>query len=164
MTKLCLSKYSYLQNLWLADCKLKSNLNDFINELGTFSQLRLLDISGNEIGDLGFNYLSKSLQVNRSLQTLLFDKSNVSVQAYFNIIEALKRFFFFFCWISNSKLEKCFLYWWKINYSRNFTLKSLQMPLNDICILYQKSSEKVIDIVKQVRYVFCSRLLLEFSS
>lgn len=121
-----LSKYSHLQNLWLADCKLKSNLNDLINELGSFSQLRLLDISGNEIGDLGFNYLSKSLQVNRSLQTLMFDKSNVSIQAYVNIIEALKR---------------------------NFTLKSLQMPVNDICTLYPRSPEKVIDIAKQVKYV-----------
>ena len=91
LTTWAVSKYGNLQNLWLVDCKLKSNLNDFINELGSFSQLRLLDISGNDIGDVGVNYLSKSLQVNRSLQSLMFDRSNVSVLAYTTIIEALKR-------------------------------------------------------------------------
>lgn len=98
LTKWTLSKYSQLQNLWLVDCKFKSYLNDFINELGSFSQLRLLDITGNEIGDTGCNYLCKSLQVNRSLQSLSFDKSNVTIQAYINIIEALKRFDYFCFW------------------------------------------------------------------
>jgi len=91
LTTWAVSKYTTLKKLWLVDCRLKSLLNDFINELGSFSHLRLLDISGNEIGDLGINYLSKSLQVNRSLQYLMFDRSNVSVLAYPNIIEAIKR-------------------------------------------------------------------------
>ena len=57
LTKWATSKNTNLQNLWLVDCKLRSNLNDFISEIGGFTQLRLLDISGNEIGDFGINLL-----------------------------------------------------------------------------------------------------------
>ncbi len=77
--------------MWLIDCKLKSNLNDLISELGICSQLRLLDITGNEIGDFGVNLLSKSIQVNRSLQTLIFDRSNITIQALNHIMDALER-------------------------------------------------------------------------
>ena len=77
LTTWAVSKYTTLKKLWLVDCRLKSHLNDFINELGSFSHLRLLDISGNEIGDIGINYLSKSLEVNRPFQYLMFDRSNV---------------------------------------------------------------------------------------
>ena len=118
-----MSKYTTLKKLWLVDCRLRSHLNDFINELGSFLQLQLLDISGNEIGDIGINYLSKSLQVNRSLEYLMFDRSNVSVLAYTNIIEAIQR---------------------------NVSLKSIQIPINDICSLYQKSPDKINDVAKQV--------------
>jgi len=72
--KLITFKYSKLESLYLTDCKLKTNLTDFINFIGACSTLKLLDISGNEVGDFGINLLAKSLQVNRSLQTLLFDK------------------------------------------------------------------------------------------
>jgi hypothetical protein len=91
LTKWAVSRTTSLQSLWLVDCKLKSSLNDFISEIGGFTQLRLLDISGNEIGDFGFNLLSKSLQVNRSLQTLVFDRSNVSLFGFNHIVDGLKR-------------------------------------------------------------------------
>lgn len=91
--KLCASKYSKLESLWLTDCKLKTNLTDFINIIGVCMTLKLLDISGNELGDFGINLLTKQLQVNRSIETLLFDRSNVSILAFNNITEALKRFF-----------------------------------------------------------------------
>ncbi len=91
LTRWAMSKTTSLQYLWLVDCKLKSSLNDFISEIGGFTQLRLLDITGNDIGDFGFNLLSKSLQVNRSLQTLIFDRSNVSLFGFNHIIDALKR-------------------------------------------------------------------------
>jgi hypothetical protein len=74
---------------------LKAALNDLISELGEFKHLKTLDISGNEIADFGFHLLSKSLQVNRSLETILFDKSNVSIVGYNHILDSIKRFFFF---------------------------------------------------------------------
>jgi hypothetical protein len=85
------SKDSTLQSLYLVDCRLKATLNDLISELGEFKKLKFLDISANEIGDFGFHLLSKSLQVNRSLETLIFDKSSVSISAYVHILDALKR-------------------------------------------------------------------------
>jgi len=91
LTKWLMDKNSNLEELYLNECKLKANLNDFISELGTFENLHLLDISGNEMGEFGVNLLSKSLQVNRSLETLIFDKSNVSIQAYAHILDSLKR-------------------------------------------------------------------------
>jgi hypothetical protein len=87
-----MSRSTTLEQLWLVDCKLKSSLNDLISELGEFSRLRLLDISGNEIGDFGLNLLSKSLQVNRSLETLVFDRSNATLTAYSHIIDSMKRY------------------------------------------------------------------------
>lgn len=91
LTKWLMDRTSTLEYLWLMDCKLKSSLNDLISELGEFNRLRLLDISGNDIGDFGVNLLSKSLQVNRSLETLIFDRSNVTFSAYSHISESLKR-------------------------------------------------------------------------
>jgi hypothetical protein len=92
LIKLVKNRNSQLQQLWLTDCKLKTNLYDFINELGNCDHLRLLDLTGNDISDFGVNLLSKSLQVNRSIHTLQFDRSNVSPVAYVHIIEALKRY------------------------------------------------------------------------
>lgn len=80
-----------LEQLWLIDCRLKSSLNDLISEMGEFKKLRLLDISGNDLGDFGINLLSKSLQVNRSLETLIFDRSNISIASYQRIQDSLKR-------------------------------------------------------------------------
>lgn len=91
LIKWLISKSSSLEQLWLIDCKLRTSLNDLISELGEFTRLRLLDISGNDIGDFGVNLLSKSLQVNRSLDTLVFDRSNVSIVAYQHIIDSLQR-------------------------------------------------------------------------
>jgi hypothetical protein len=104
--KLITFKYSKLESLYLTDCKLKTNLTDFINFIGACTTLKLLDISGNEVGDFGINLLAKSLQVNRSLQTLLFDRSNVSTIALHNIVDALKRliFFLFFFFLKNKTL------------------------------------------------------------
>ena len=139
--KLITFKYSKLESLYLTDCKLKTNLTDFINFIGACSTLKLLDISGNEVGDFGINLLAKSLQVNRSLQTLLFDRSNVSTVALHNIVDALKRFCF--------PLHQNMLI--IVITNRNFTLRTVQMPVNDLCILYQKSPEKIVEISKQVK-------------
>ena len=144
LAKLITFKYSKLENLYLTDCKLKTQLTDFINFLGACTTLKLLDISGNDVGDFGVNLLAKSLQVNRSLQTLLFDRSNVSTIALHNIVDALKRYFFE---IYLKKIKYSVFYLKKI---RNFTLRTIQMPVNDLCILYQKSPEKIVEISKQV--------------
>lgn len=147
-----MSRSTTLEQLWLVDCKLKSSLNDLISELGEFSRLRLLDISGNEIGDFGLNLLSKSLQVNRSLETLVFDRSNATLAAYSHIIDSMKRY-------TNTTLFSCvrirlFIDLVAFYYRRNSNLKAIQMPINDICILYQKSPDKLVELVKQVSFKY----------
>jgi hypothetical protein len=134
LTKWLMTKQSSLQQLWLCDCKLKSNLNDLIGEMGAFSNLLHFDISGNDIGDFGVNLLSKSLQVNRSLSYLAFDRSNAtSIQSYQHILDSLQR---------------------------NNTLKAIEMPIADICLLHQRAPEKVVDIFRQMCEVFQQRNLL----
>lgn len=91
LIKWLVSEANGLEQLWLIDCRLKSSLNDLISEMGEFKKLRLLDISGNDLGDFGINLLSKSLQVNRSLETLIFDRSNISIASYQRIQDSLKR-------------------------------------------------------------------------
>lgn len=91
LIKWLVSQSHGLEQLWLVDCRLKSGLNDLISEMGEFKKLKLLDISGNDLGDFGINLLSKSLQVNRSLETLMFDRSNISIATYQRIQESLKR-------------------------------------------------------------------------
>ena len=91
LTKLITYKYSKLESLHLTDCKLKSNLTDFINFIGACTTLKVLDISGNDVSDFGINLLAKSLQVNRSLHTLLFDRSNITTTSLYSVVDALKR-------------------------------------------------------------------------
>ena len=157
---------SKLQQLWLADCKLKSNLNDFISELGMFDKLTHLDISGNEIGDFGFNLLSKSLQVNRSLRSLAFDRSNITLQGLYQIVDALKRFYIYHIYIYRER-ETFHTHATKCNDDavfffsyRNSTLSTIQTPVNDICALYQKWPDKTIEVVKQVRRVHFSFFII----
>ncbi len=91
MVKLVSGTASKIEGLWLVDCKLKGNLIDFLNEMESCSTLKVLDISGNDLGDFGINLLAKSLQVNRSIDTLLFDRSNITFSGLDHIIEAIKR-------------------------------------------------------------------------
>jgi hypothetical protein len=86
-----ITKNCKIESLWLTDCKLKTHLNELLSVLGACNTLKLLDISGNEIGDFGLNLLSKSLQVNCSIQNLSFDRSNVTYLAYNHLFDALKR-------------------------------------------------------------------------
>ncbi len=92
LVKLVSGTTSKIEGLWLVDCKLKANLVDFLNELESCSTLKLLDISGNDLGDFGINLLAKSLQVNRSIETLVFDRSGVTCIGLDHIIEAIKRY------------------------------------------------------------------------
>jgi hypothetical protein len=87
---------SKLKSLWIADCKLRSNINELINNLDSCTTLKHLDISGNEIGDFGINLLSKSLQMNRSIETISIDKSNANLAHFSKLIDALKRLIIIF--------------------------------------------------------------------
>ena len=80
-----------LQALHLPDSRLKGDLYNLINALGSNNCLRTLDISGNQIGDAGARLLAKALQINSHLKTIIYDKNNITLQGYADIAHALER-------------------------------------------------------------------------
>ncbi|KAH8394923.1 hypothetical protein KR222_010980, partial [Zaprionus bogoriensis] len=79
-----------LAELVLSENKLKHDLHDFINALGSNQSLTKLDISGNFMGDVGARLLAKALQINNRLRTIYLDKNNVTLQGYADIVYALE--------------------------------------------------------------------------
>ena len=62
------------------DCKLKSEINNVINALGSNQSLQTLDITGNLMGDVGARLLAKALQINTRLRTINLDRNGISLQ------------------------------------------------------------------------------------
>jgi len=73
---------SSLQKLNLSDCKLKTDINNVINALGSNQCLQVLDISGNGMGDVGARLLAKALQINTRLRTVHLDRNGISLQVH----------------------------------------------------------------------------------
>ena len=78
-----------VQKLNLSDCKLKTELCNVINALGSNQCLQHLDISGNLMGDSGARLLAKALQINTRLRTINLDRNGISLQGYTDITYAL---------------------------------------------------------------------------
>lgn len=51
----------------------------------------LIWFSGNQIGDFGARMLSKALQINSKLRSILWDKNLISVQGFEDIAQALQK-------------------------------------------------------------------------
>lgn len=81
-----------LQALHLPDSRLKGDLYNLINALGSNTCLHTLDISGNQIGDPGARLLAKALQINNHLRTIIYDKNNITLQGYADIVHALEKY------------------------------------------------------------------------
>ncbi|XP_046603599.1 F-actin-uncapping protein LRRC16A isoform X1 [Neodiprion virginianus] len=79
-----------LQALHLPDSRLKSDLFNLINALGSNTCLHTLDISGNQIGDAGARLLAKALQINNHLKNIIYDRNNITIQGYSDIAYALE--------------------------------------------------------------------------
>ena len=81
---------SSINKLNLSDCKLKGEINNVINALGSNQSLQTLDISGNNMGDVGARLLAKALQINTRLKTINLDRNGISLQGYTDITYALQ--------------------------------------------------------------------------
>lgn len=79
-----------LTELVLSENKLKNDIHNFINALGSNQHLQVLDISGNLMGDIGARLLAKALQINNKLKTIILDRNNVTLQGYSDIVYALE--------------------------------------------------------------------------
>ncbi|OWF52559.1 Leucine-rich repeat-containing protein 16A [Mizuhopecten yessoensis] len=95
---------SHLASLSLADSKLKGSIATILNSLGSNLTLVEIDISGNNMGDFGARMLSKALQINTKLRTIMWDKNATTVQGFEDIAGALEK---------------------------NYTLKKMPTPIND---------------------------------
>lgn len=84
------SDESSINKLNLSDCKLKSEINNVINALGSNQSLQTLDITGNQMGDVGARLLAKALQINTRLRTINLDRNGISLQGYTDITYALQ--------------------------------------------------------------------------
>ena len=48
--------------------------------------------SGNSMGDLGARMLSKALQINNKLKTIMWDRNNTTAQGFEDIADALEKY------------------------------------------------------------------------
>ncbi|GAB6032597.1 hypothetical protein CHUAL_011487 [Chamberlinius hualienensis] len=79
-----------LEYLSLADSRLKMDINNLINALGSNQCLVTVDISGNQMGDTGARLLAKALQINNRLRAVIYDRNNVTGQGFQDLAYAME--------------------------------------------------------------------------
>ncbi|XP_053324263.1 capping protein, Arp2/3 and myosin-I linker protein 3 isoform X2 [Spea bombifrons] len=104
-----------LQSLSLADSRLKSRTCIVLNALGSNTSLQELDISGNNMSDIGAKMLGKTLQINTTLRSVLWDKNAVTASGFMDVARALEK---------------------------NRSLRFMSFPVGDICQAYQRHPER----------------------
>uniref|UniRef100_A0A3P8WUI1 CARMIL C-terminal domain-containing protein n=1 Tax=Cynoglossus semilaevis TaxID=244447 RepID=A0A3P8WUI1_CYNSE len=109
---------SPLTSLSLADSRLKSDLSTVLNAVGSNTSLTRLDISGNQMGDMGAKMLAKALQINTKLRTLVWDRNGVSPQGLQDVAAALEK---------------------------NFTIRFMPIPIVDAAQALKTNPEKTED-------------------
>merc|ERR1719342_1210810 len=115
---------SSLTKLNLSDCKLKTDINNVINALGSNQCLQVLDISGNGMGDVGARLLAKALQINTRLRTVLLDRNNITLQGYQDITYALQS---------------------------NFSMRHIPFPTFDLQASIKTSPDRVDAIIRRMQ-------------
>ena len=81
---------SQLQKLNFSDCKMKGEMSNVINALGSNQCLQHLDITGNGMGDSGARLLAKALQINTRLKIINLDRNGITLTGYHDIAYALQ--------------------------------------------------------------------------
>ncbi|KAK7114213.1 F-actin-uncapping protein LRRC16A-like isoform X3 [Littorina saxatilis] len=112
-----------LESLSLADSKLKNDTACIINALGSNNSLMNIDLSGNSMGDFGARMLSKALQINTKLHTVVWDKNSVTAQGFEDIADALEK---------------------------NYTLKRMPFPVNDAALAMRTQAERTETALQKV--------------
>ncbi|NXR22923.1 CARL2 protein, partial [Cinclus mexicanus] len=112
-----------LQSLSVAESRLKLGTNVLLSALGSNTSLVSLDISGNAMGDTGAKMLAKALQINTKLRTVVWDRNNTTAHGLLEVAQALER---------------------------NYTLKSMPLPMNDVAQAYRSNPERTEEAVHKV--------------
>ncbi|XP_054736455.1 F-actin-uncapping protein LRRC16A isoform X3 [Anastrepha obliqua] len=113
-----------LAELVISENKLKNDIHDFINALGSNQSLQKLDISGNYMGDVGARLLAKALQINNKLRTIYMDKNSITLQGYADIVYALEN---------------------------NHSMRTIQYPVFDITPHMKNHPEKTDAIMRKMQ-------------
>uniref|UniRef100_A0A182P0L2 CARMIL C-terminal domain-containing protein n=1 Tax=Anopheles epiroticus TaxID=199890 RepID=A0A182P0L2_9DIPT len=113
-----------LHELVLAENRLKTDLHNFINALGSNQHLQMLDITGNLMGDIGARLLAKALQINNKLKTIALDRNNITLQGYADIVYALEN---------------------------NFSVRNMPFPLHDIAPCLKQHPERTDVLMKKMQ-------------
>ncbi|KAM7100988.1 LOW QUALITY PROTEIN: capping protein, Arp2/3 and myosin-I linker protein 2 [Ciconia maguari] len=113
-----------LQSLSVAESRLKLGTNVLLSALGSNTSLIALDISGNAMGDTGAKMLAKALQINTKLRTVVWDKNNTTAHGLLEVAQALER---------------------------NYTLKSMPLPMSDVAQAYRSNPEKTEEAVHKLQ-------------
>ncbi|KAM5235869.1 capping protein, Arp2/3 and myosin-I linker protein 3 isoform 2-T2 [Ctenodactylus gundi] len=114
-----------LQSLSVADSRLKLRTSILINALGSNTCLAKVDLSGNGMEDIGAKMLSKALQINSSLRTILWDRNNTSALGFLDIARALES---------------------------NHTLRFMSFPVSDISQAYRTAPERTEDVWQKIQW------------
>ncbi|XP_034760207.2 capping protein, Arp2/3 and myosin-I linker protein 2-like [Acipenser ruthenus] len=114
-----------LESLSVADSKLKAaGTTILINALGSNPSLSKIDISGNCMGDTGAKMLAKALQINTRLRTVIWDRNNTAAIGFLDVANALEK---------------------------NYTLKSLAMPVSDVAQASRNNLEKTEEALQKIQ-------------
>lgn len=113
-----------LTKLVISENKLKNDLHNFVNALGSNQNLQELDISGNFMGDVGARLLAKALQINQKIKWISMDRNNITLQGYSDIVYALEN---------------------------NYAMKNLPFPLFDIAPCLKSHPEKTDLIMRKMQ-------------
>ncbi|XP_042873414.1 F-actin-uncapping protein LRRC16A-like isoform X10 [Penaeus japonicus] len=113
-----------LESLSINDSRLKTDLHNLLNALGSNHCLQSLDISGNYMGDSGARLLAKALQINSKLQYISYDRNNVTLQGYSDIAYALQS---------------------------NYSVKFLPFPVHDALLCMKTAPERTENLMRRIQ-------------
>ncbi|XP_061635438.1 capping protein, Arp2/3 and myosin-I linker protein 3-like isoform X4 [Phyllopteryx taeniolatus] len=113
-----------LQSLSLTDSRLRSRGTVLVNALGSNTCLRKVDLSGNNMDDIGAKMLSKALQINTTLRSVTWDRNNTSAAGFLDVARALEH---------------------------NFTLQYMPLPLSDISQAYRGAPERTEQALTKIQ-------------
>uniref|UniRef100_A0A6B2ED94 Putative myosin-i-binding protein n=1 Tax=Phlebotomus kandelakii TaxID=1109342 RepID=A0A6B2ED94_9DIPT len=113
-----------LTELVLSENKLRNDIHNFINALGSNQSLQMLDISGNLMGDIGARLLAKALQINNKLRTISMDRNNITLQGYSDIVYALEN---------------------------NYSMRTIPFPVFDMAPCLKNHPEKTDSVMRRMQ-------------
>ncbi|KAG7470204.1 hypothetical protein JOB18_050004, partial [Solea senegalensis] len=113
-----------LQTLSLTDSRLRSRGTILVNALGSNTCLRKVDLSGNNMDDIGAKMLSKALQINTTLRSVSWDRNNTSAAGFLDVARALEH---------------------------NFTLQYMPLPLSDISQAHRSAPERTEQALAKIQ-------------